>query len=203
MRARAGRNIGLDSIDACVSEVAPASIRVFLSSGQVFVPGMTMRFRRLRLTIARVMGTVAFTAVALSCLVEVHRIRRAQAFYLQEASKYARWEKSENDTRSRHLSNAIILKKLMEYQAEADEEERVQDHFFARSRAPDRLTGSKRERYNRSLESGRESLVIANAALIRAQRFHKLSSRYEQAGSCLWLPFWPNPLRVAKCGCCP
>jgi len=54
-----------------------------------------MRRRRLRLTIAGIMAVVACTAVALGCLIEGYRIRRAQAFYLRESARYAQLERSE------------------------------------------------------------------------------------------------------------
>jgi hypothetical protein len=153
---------------------------------------MTMRRRRLRLTIAGIMGIVAFIAAILGSLLEAHRIRRTQAFYLRESAKYAQLEKGENNQVPLLLRAARLEKEFIEDMLERDSErdERMRDHFYAPSRfAPDT------ERYRIHLERGRKYLTYVDNARINAKRYSDLSRQYKEAGTRLWLPFGPNPLR--------
>jgi hypothetical protein len=151
-----------------------------------------MRRRRLRLTIAGIMGIVAFTAAILGSLVDAHRIRRTQAFYLRESAKYAQLERGENNYLSVLLKAALHEKEFIEDMRERDSEqdERMRDHFYAPSRfAPDT------ERCKIHLERGRKYLTYVDNARIKAKRYSELSRRYKEAGTRLWFPFGPNPLR--------
>jgi hypothetical protein len=151
-----------------------------------------MRSRRLQLTIAGILGIVALIAVLLGCFVEVYRIRRTQAFYRQEAANYAQLEKGEERKRSEHLRTALLLKERIEY-LELHPRAGVQDHFVFPF--PADLDASYTDF---CLNRGREELVRAAEARANAQRFSKLRQRYHEAGTCLWLPFGPNPLKVKK-----
>ncbi len=142
------------------------------------------------------MGIVAFAAVLLGCVVETYRIRRTQAFYLKEAAKYAQLEKFENNERDINLRSALVTKQFMEALEKFDRADSYQDHFvFPQVEHRVALT---RERYYKNLEFGRKSLVRADVARIKAQRFSELKQRYEQAGRCFWLPFGPNPLKLVR-----
>ena len=149
-----------------------------------------MRRRRLRLTIAGIMGIVALNAVILACLIEAYRIRRTQAFYLSEAAKYARLEKSENQMQSLYLTLAGSAKAMIESMRLIDSDEPIRDHFFAGS-----PFGVNTERYKIQFEKGRMYLAALDKARINANRYSELSRRYKEAGTCLWLPLGPNPLR--------
>jgi hypothetical protein len=152
---------------------------------------MMMRRRRLRLTIAGIMGIVAFTAAVLGCLVEASRIRRTQAFYLRESAKYAQLESGENKRQSLYLKASLQEKELIELLRERDAErdESMRDHFYAPSRfSPDT------ERYKIHFDTGRKYLIGVDEARKNAKRYSELSRRYKRAGTRLWLPFGPNPL---------
>jgi hypothetical protein len=135
------------------------------------------------------MGIVACVAVVLGCLAETGRIGRTQAFYLRESARYAQLESSENQDQSLYLELALLEKNLIEQMRE--HESRMRDHFIAPQRfAPDT------ERYEIHFERGRECLRCLDEARIRAKRYSELSGRYKRAGSCLWLPFGPNPFNA-------
>jgi hypothetical protein len=153
------------------------------------ISGMTMRRRRLRLTIAGIMGIVALTAIVLGCLVEAVRIRRTQAFYLRESAKYAQLEKSENQMQSAYLTLTGSTKKLIEHMKDIESDNFVADHFFVPS-----PVGAYTELYKIEFERGRKYLAALGAARTNAKRYSELSRRYKRAGTCLWLPFGPNPL---------
>jgi hypothetical protein len=151
-----------------------------------------MRRRRLRLTIAGIMGIVACTAVVLGCLVEAGRIKRTQAFYLRESARYAQLERRENQNQSFYLDAALLEKDYIDHMRKIDSirNEAVQDHFYVRPPpiAPDP------ERFKTNFETGRKYLAYLDEARINAKRYSELSRRYKSAGTCLWLPFGPNPL---------
>jgi hypothetical protein len=151
-----------------------------------------MRHRRLRLTIAGIMGIVAFTALVLGCLVDAYRIRRTQAFYLRESAKYARLENAEKTSQSLYLTDALLEKDFIELMRKSDHEheEAMRDHFFAPSGF-----AQDTERYRMYFENGRNYLKAVDEARIKAKRYSDLSRRYKEAGTCLWLPFGPNPLK--------
>jgi hypothetical protein len=159
---------------------------------------MKRRIGRRQITIAGALLIVALTAIVLGLLVEARRIKRTQALYLKESAKYAQLEKHEIAERSIHLQRALILKKTIEFMEERRREEGARDHFFVPSQPADRFIGSQAEAYNRNLKWGRESLVRADVARTRAQRFGELRRSYKEAGNCLWLPFGPNPLKLPK-----
>jgi hypothetical protein len=153
-----------------------------------------MRRRRWQLTIAGIMGIVAFTAAILGCLVEGYRIRRTQAFYLRESARYAQLEKGENNQVPLLLRAARLEKEFIEDMLERDSErdERMRDHFYAPSRfSPDT------ERYKIYFDRGRKYLIGVDEARKNAKRYSELSRRYKRAGTRLWLPFGPNPLNGA------
>ena len=148
--------------------------------------------RRWRKSIAGLMTIVAITAIVLGCLRERYRIARAQAYYLKEAAKYARFEKFENAQRSRYLQHALLDKRLIERLADLDSADGFYDHFVQ----PRVLIRRDIEIYKRSLERGRKALASAIEARMNAKRYSDLRLQYEHAGSCLWLPFFPNPLKL-------
>jgi hypothetical protein len=133
---------------------------------------MMMRRRRLRLTIAGIMGVVACTAVALGCLIEAYRIRRTQAFYLRESARYAQLERSEINIQSTYSTLVKWVKMEIESMQEKDT-----------------------ERYKMLFERGRKNLIGLDKARINVKRYSELSRRYKEAGTCLWLPFGQNPLK--------
>ena len=157
---------------------------------------MMMQRRRLRLTIAGIMGIVACIAVILGCLVEAGRIRRTQAFYLRESARYAQLETRENQNQTFYLKGALLEKDLIEQmrRIESMRHEVMRDHFYVR--APQQFAPDT-ERYKTHFESGRKYLSSLDEARIKAKRYSELSRRYKRAGTCLWLPFGPNPLNRA------
>ncbi len=151
-----------------------------------------MRRPRLRLTIAGIMGIVACTALVLGCLVEAGRIRRTQAFYLRESAKFAQLESREIQNQSLYLKAALLEKNLIERMRERDAERQaaIRDHFYA----PMKRIAPDTERYKINFERGRKYLTHLDESRIKAKRYSELSRRYKRAGTCLWLPFGPNPL---------
>jgi hypothetical protein len=137
------------------------------------------------------MMAVAIIAVGLGCLFQIQKIRRLQASYREKASEYAFLEALEKGTRAQHLGKAKALMDAMQELKLSAHAESNRDHFvFPQFSDPPSNHGL----YKKCLEEGRESLVLADKALVNAQSFSTLRHRYEKAGTCLWLPFWPNPL---------
>jgi hypothetical protein len=182
-------------IDLKLSEQADAARPSYQHSS--LTPSTTMRTRRWRLTIAGIMGIVAFTAFLLGCIAEIYRIRRTQTFYLTEAARYAALENHEDNMRALNLNSALLTKNLMELEEQFNRAASDRDQFVF-PHVNNRPVASKRKRYYEHLESGRKALVRADVAKINAQRFSELKHRYEVAGKCFWLPFAPDPLKLVK-----
>jgi hypothetical protein len=146
-----------------------------------------------RVTIPGLMFAVAFCALIIGCILEMRRIKRAQAFFGQMAAIYAQREKLERDLIPFLLDQALREKRMAESERESIERSSAGRHL---GEIPDALLSSRIRLLERSMASGREDLLRVRQARIKAERFAILKRTYAEAASCLWLPFAPSPLAV-------
>ena len=152
------------------------------------------RHGRTRVTITGLISTVVFCAVILGCIVEIQRIKRAQAFFRQMSSIYAQRETLERSKISSFLDMAQFDNSMAESEKESIERLRsgggrqfgeVDSHLRWRVRF-----------YHEHVASERRCLSYASEARIKADRFAILKQTYATAANSLWLPFAPSPLAV-------
>jgi hypothetical protein len=146
-----------------------------------------------RVTIPGLMFAVALCALIIGCILEMRRIKRAQAFFGQMAAIYAQREKLERDFIPFLLDHALREKRMAESERESIERSNAGRHL---EEIPDALLSSRIRLLERSMASGREDLLRVRLARIKAERFAILKQTYAEAASCLWLPFAPSPLVV-------
>jgi hypothetical protein len=146
-----------------------------------------------RVTIPGLMFAVALCALIIGCILEMRRIKRAQAFFGQMAAIYAQREKLERDLIPFLLDQALREKRMAERERESIERSNAGRHWGDRQ---DTLLSSRIRLLELSMASGREYLLRVRQARIKAERFAILKQTYAEAANCLWLPFAPSPLVV-------
>jgi hypothetical protein len=148
-----------------------------------------------RVTILGMMTTVFVCGVILGCIVEIRRIKRAQAFFGQQAAYYAQRERIERNTLSFFLNSALSDKRLAENMKQSIERSRFRvGDRWGQADIDRRLLMSKLKLYEAAMESGRQCLLYAQNARVEADRLSLLRCDYAEAASCWWLPFAPSPM---------
>ena len=140
-------------------------------------------------------------AVVLGLVVEVRKIRRAKAFFQQEATRYAQLERLERG------ENAYLLRLAQFHKETAENDLREIEvlratlgsyHWPAEKTSLLRRIERRVRSYEKSMVEGRRCLASVQKKRGRIVELSGVRQAYDNAACSLWIPFAPRSFRFGS-----